>query len=110
VGLDANEFADAPDERPRWQTDPDPVWVHARREAWAVLALWTAGLAWTIGCCAVAAYGQGKPAIVAGLPAWVWSGVLLPWGAAAAFTVYFCIRGIRDDPLDGAETTRRDGG
>ena len=90
----------AADEQPRWQTDPDPVWLHTRREAGFVLGLWLACMVWTLGYCWRFAYRDDAAQIVGGIPVWVWGGVALPWTFAIVATFGFCRYGIADDPLE----------
>ena len=72
--------------------------VRARREAIQILAAWFVCLVWTIGYCALAGYGEGPVTLVAGLPRWALVGVILPWVAATAFSVWFALRCMRERP------------
>src|SRR5262249_11499466 len=88
----------------------------ARREAVLVLVVWLLALTWTVGYCYLRGYEQPPdswvvesglarrpgPANVGafiGLPEWVAVGVLLPWLACTAFTVFFCLVVMKDDDL-----------
>lgn len=89
---------------------PDPVFVHGRREALWILALWTASLLWTIPVCyalgdwAAPAAGDAEASLrVFGLPAWVWWGVALPWVVCGVLSILLSLFGIADDPLDDSE-------
>jgi hypothetical protein len=92
---------------------------HARREAMVVLVVWALALAWSVGYCYLYGYehsadswvvqaGLAPPPDartfrpVAGFPDWVVYGILLPWLACTAFTIYFALFGMTDDDL-GAE-------
>jgi hypothetical protein len=94
----------------------------ARREARVVLVVFALALTWTVGYCYLRGYQHppdgwavrwglaesGDAAnfqTLAGMPEWVWLGILLPWLLCSAFTAGFCV-GMTDDDL-GAEA---DGG
>ena len=79
----------------------DAVYVHARREAIEILAAWAVAMAWTIGYCAVFGYGitADKIELTFGMPGWVFWGVVVPWLAASAFTLYFSLVRMKLDPL-----------
>lgn len=90
---------------------------HARREAVVVLLVWAAALLWTVGYCYLRGYSSYPPESwaaqqrlatprtaedfrqIAGLPDWVFVGVLLPWGACTLATVVFALFYMRDDDL-----------
>jgi hypothetical protein len=69
----------------------EPSFFEARREAGWILLAWAVCLAWTVGYSALAGYGVPGEVIrlVLGMPAWVFWGVLAPWAAATAFSVWF---------------------
>jgi hypothetical protein len=81
----------------------DPVYVHARREAWIILAFFGVCLAWTVGYCARFAHTPADPQAavptVLGVPSWVFWGVALPWLLAGVFSIVFALWGIADDDL-----------
>jgi hypothetical protein len=83
----------------------DPVYVHARREAIEILAAWAVAMAWTIGYCAAFGYGLKADQIelLFGIPDWVFWGVVVPWLAASAFTLYFSLVRMKLDPLGEEE-------
>ncbi len=88
----------------------DPTFLHARREAWQILVAWAVCLAWTVGYSALAGYDvpPQQVQLVLGMPGWVFFGVLVPWIAATAFSVWFGLYRIADDDLgeaDGGEGT-----
>jgi hypothetical protein len=89
---------------------------HARREAIVVIIVWALALTWTVGYCYLRGYqhdetswvvqqGLAQPHTpddfrqIAGLPEWVFFGILLPWLACTAFTIGFCLFGMTDDDL-----------
>ncbi len=84
----------------------DPVFLHTRREALAILAAFVVFLVWSICWCYLAGYGEsadGKLATVFGMPGWVFWGVLVPWLAADLFAFWFCFFFMADDPLGETE-------
>ena len=74
---------------------------HARREGLVALAVWAVALGWTTGYCYVAGYDRGgnPPPLLLGMPAWVFWGVVLPWGLSLVFSVWFCFFYMADDDL-----------
>ena len=82
----------------------DPVFLHARREAVVILVLFAVCLVWSMGVCYFAGYlapGEDRPhaATVLGIPAWAFWGILVPWLAVDAFTIWFCFFFMKDDDL-----------
>ena len=87
-------------DKARW----DPVFLHARREALVILVLFAVCLMWSMGVCYFAGYlapGEDWPqaATVLGIPAWAFWGILVPWLAVDAFTIWFCFFYMKDDDL-----------
>lgn len=80
----------------------DPVFVNTRREAGIILVTWVVFLIWVIGYCSQNAYKpiEGELSITMGIPTWLFWGVFLPWLIAAAFTIWFGLFYMADDPLD----------
>lgn len=81
----------------------DPVFVHARREAFVILGLFCAAFVWTVSWCYLAGYDYpaGEPvATVLGIPSWALWGIAMPWLVVDVFTVWFCLRSMKDDPLE----------
>ncbi len=77
---------------------------HAVRESmtilitWVVFCVWVVGASWWLGyrpgpSSGVADGGQ-KLRLVAGIPAWAFWSVMVPWAAAVGFTLWFCLRGM----------------
>ncbi|HEY1067626.1 MAG TPA: DUF997 family protein [Pirellulales bacterium] len=77
----------------------DPVLRNAAREATAVMVLWAAALAWTVGYCYFNAYGRSIDSLtyVWGFPDWIFYGVVAPWLACTVFTLVFCLGVMTDD-------------
>jgi len=87
------------------QDQLDPVVVHARREAVAILVAFAVCLVWSVTWCYLAGYGQPGEAglaTVLGMPSWVFWGVLVPWLGADLFGCWFCFFFMADDPLGEA--------
>jgi hypothetical protein len=93
---------------------------NARREAWIVAWVWAVALVWTVAWYYLFGYQHDEtslavqlgladagpavqPTSVLGFPSWVFWGIIVPWLACSAFTVWFGMRGIADDDL-GTET------
>ena len=78
------------------------TFLNARREAWLILLAWFVCLVWTVGYSAIGGYGIDGASIklIAGLPAWIVWGVLLPWFGATVFSVLFALFYMADDTLD----------
>ncbi|MFK7846734.1 MAG: DUF997 family protein [Rhodothermales bacterium] len=77
------------------------TFLNARREAWLILLAWFVCLIWTVGYSAYAGYGTDGTTLtlVAGMPAWIVWGVLLPWFSATVFSVLFALFYMADDSL-----------
>lgn len=80
---------------------PDPVYVHSRREAWFSLGLWAA--ATLVSVSVSYSLGYGRPieglTFIAGIPDWVFWGVIVPWFLCLAASIYFALFVMRDDDL-----------
>ena len=84
----------------------DPVFLNCRRETLVILVAWAVFFLWVAGYCGSVGYSEpGEPVeLVIGMPAWVFWGVFVPWFGACAFTVWFSLRFVADDPLEHSET------
>ncbi len=72
----------------------------SRREAIATAVVWLAACAWVVGYAVMNAYKQeAAPALVLGMPSWVFWGVIAPWFAILAITIWAAFWGIRDEDL-----------
>ncbi len=87
----------------------DPVFLNARREAIVIFCVWIVCLLWAVPYC----YINGYPAAgeefnpdalktVWGIPSWVFWGILFPWILANVFTTGFCFFYMVDDDLGEA--------
>ena len=89
----------------------DPVFLSARREALIIFAIWIVALLWAVPYCYFAGYGISSGdqlETVLGVPSWAFWGIAAPWIVANAFTVWFCLRFMRDDPLGADGVAGRD--
>ena len=79
----------------------DPLVRDARREAGATIAIWAGTVAYTVGSCAWFAYGRRPETLtfVLGFPDWVFWGVLAPWAAVTAITIWFSLFFMKDGDL-----------
>jgi hypothetical protein len=84
----------------------DPVFLHSRREAIVILAVWGAFFAWVVPYCYLNGYtAPARPVelpLVLGMPAWVFWGVALPWVVAGLVSIALCLWFIQDDDLGPA--------
>jgi len=80
----------------------DPVYRHARREGVEILIAWAVSLLWTILYCWAYGYqtDSANVTLIAGVPSWVFWGVAVPWVASSAFTIWYALFRMRDDPLE----------
>lgn len=109
------------------ETGPAPQLYHnAKREAAIVFRVWAAALIWVVGYCYLHGYKHTDDSLVVrwglaevrkaddfslilGFPDWVWWGIMVPWLACSAYTIYFGLYVMTDDDLgaeahDGEET------
>jgi fatty acid desaturase len=79
----------------------DPVYLHTRRETLFIITAWICLCVWVVGVSLLTGYNVDPDTmkLVAGMPAWVFWGVALPWLASNIFIVWFCLKFMADDPL-----------
>jgi hypothetical protein len=68
-----------------------------------MVATWVVFFAWVIGYASVAGYAVAETAevqMVWGIPRWVFFGWVIPLGAANAFTIWFCLFKMQDEPME----------
>lgn len=84
-------------------TEPpeDPLIQHARREAIAVALVATLATTYSVGYCTLFGYGRvGEPVrFVLGFPAWVFWGIVVPWGVCVLIAGVFSSWFMSDDEL-----------
>jgi hypothetical protein len=89
----------------RTQGREDPVVRSGRREALWTLALWLTATIYSVTYCTL--WGYGRPieslSFVLWFPDWVFWGIVVPWGACTAISIYIALYVIEDDPLASAE-------
>jgi hypothetical protein len=83
----------------------DPVVRSGRREAWVVLVIWLAAMAYTVGYCSQYGYNRSLEDLsyVLGFPDWIFWGVITPWVACVAICYAFSYLFMTDEDL-GADT------
>lgn len=81
----------------------DPVYLHARREAWVIFLVWLAALLWCVPYCYVYGYSElpdpAQLSTVWGIPSWLFWGIVAPWLVADLLTVVICFAWMRDESL-----------
>ncbi|MDP7050989.1 MAG: DUF997 family protein [Verrucomicrobiota bacterium] len=88
-----------PDQRP----DTGASYRQSKREMFWMLGTWAVFFIWVNGYCSLNAYSTGdeRPLqLVLGFPSWVFYGWVLPLMAANAFTFWFCLRYMKDEPME----------
>jgi hypothetical protein len=68
-----------------------------------MVGTWVVFFAWVIGYSKVAGYAAAETAdvqMVLGIPRWVFFGWLIPLVAANAFTLWFCLFKMQDEPME----------
>lgn len=86
----------------------DPVYVHSRREAILIFCVWALSFAWSVPYCYLNGFDAVDPDAlhtIWGIPSWVFWGIVCPWLAADAFTVWLCFFYMRDDDLGETESS-----
>ena len=97
---------------------------NARRESLLVALIVFLALVWTVGYCSLRGYQHPADSWLirsglavnrtsedldtyAGIPDWVFVGIVLPWAACTIITIAWSLRGLADDDL-GAEQENAD--
>lgn len=87
-------------------TDTDPVLRNARREAVIIGLFWLSATAFCCSYCYFYGYPGGAGPLgpadirpVFGMPSWFFWGVIVPWAACSAFTLWFAGFYMTDDDL-----------
>ncbi len=95
------------DERSPREPPDDPVYLHARREAWVAFLGWLAAGIYTVGYCYLFGYDLDRASLrtILGLPSWIVFGIILPWTVAVGFGVWFGLVLVKDEDL-GRDTER----
>ena len=79
----------------------DPVLRSSRREAIVVFCIWVVACAYTVGYCYLFGYHREPDSLryVAGLPDWVFWGILVPWTTCSLASFWVSNYLIADDDL-----------
>lgn len=75
----------------------------SKRELFVMIGAWVVMGLWVLGYNSQAAYGaetEGPVKMLFGLPRWTVIGWLLPLLLANAFTIWFCLRFMQDEPME----------
>lgn len=91
----------------------DPTFLHARREAVVIVLLFLTFCCWSIATSYFLGYSTNRPgdtnAIVAGMPAWVFWGIFIPWIGVDVAALWFCFVYMADDDLGEEEEETPEG-
>jgi len=79
----------------------DPLFRSARREALIALVTWGAAVAYTVTYCQRFGYDRDLESLtfVLWFPDWIFWGIVVPWLACIAFSVWFAFGMMRDEDL-----------
>lgn len=73
---------------------------HSLREALFVALVWIGACLYTVGYAMLFAYRPSRtPALLFGMPSWVFWGVIAPWMVCTAITFWFALYRMRDEDL-----------
>ena len=83
------------------QRQEDPVLTSSRREALIVFAIFLVAITYTVSYCSGHAYNRTAEDLtyVLGFPDWVFWGIVVPWLACVAISIFFGARFMRDEDL-----------
>lgn len=84
----------------------DPVFLHARKEAWVIFRVWLVAMLWAVPFCYYTGYvDEFDPdsfSTTLGIPTWLFWGIGVPWLVADVVTTWFCLFAMKDDDLGEA--------
>ena len=97
---------------------------NARREALLVVAILLGALVWTVGYCSLRGYQHAPDSWLiqsglarnrtaddlttyAGIPDWVFIGIVVPWGICTLLTIALSLRGLANDDLGAEQETAK---
>jgi len=75
----------------------------SRREMYVMICVWVVVGLWVLGYNSQAAYAaesEMPPQMLFGMPRWVVFGWLIPLSMANVFTVWFCLRFMKDETME----------
>lgn len=89
------------DRRPSREAPDDPVYLHARREAWVAFLGWLVAGIYTVTYCYFFGYDSDAVELktILGIPRWIVFGVVAPWIVAIGFGVWFSLVWVQDEDL-----------
>ena len=88
---------------PSTRPDTGASYRQSKRELFVMIAAWAVTGLWVLGYNSQAAYAAEAETpirMLFGLPRWTVIGWLLPLLVANAFTIWFCLRFMRDEPME----------
>lgn len=88
---------------PTPRPDTGASYRQSKRELYVMIAAWAVTGLWVLGYNSQAAYAAETEVPVQmlfGLPRWTVLGWLLPLLVANAFTIWFCLRFMQDEPME----------
>ena len=88
---------------PSTRPDTGASYQQSKRELYLMIAAWAVTALWVLGYNSQAAYAaetETPVRMLFGLPRWTVIGWLLPLLVVNAFTIWFCLRFMRDEPME----------
>ena len=88
-----------PDHKP----DTGTSYRQSKREMHVMICVWVVVGLWVLGYNSQAAYAAESEVplrMLFGMPRWVVFGWLIPLGMANVFTIWFCLRFMKDEPME----------
>ena len=85
------------------KSDIGASYRQSKRELFVMIGAWVITGLWVLGYNSQAAYAaetEGPVKMLFGLPRWTGIGWLLPLLVANAFTIWFCLRFMQDEPME----------
>lgn len=87
----------------------DPVYLHARKEAALILGVWFLALLWTLPMSYLNGFESQVDiediTFIVGMPTWVFWGIGFPWMMANLITIWFCFFYFSEDDLEPKESS-----
>ena len=85
------------------KTDTATSYRQSKREMYVMICVWVVVGLWVLGYNSQAAYAAENEVplrMLFGMPRWVVFGWLIPLGMANVFTIWFCLRFMKDEPME----------
>ena len=90
--------------QPLIESQWDPVYLHARKEAALILGVWFVAFLWTVPFCYFNGYDSQidvkELTFILGMPSWVFWGIAVPWMCCNLVTIWFCFGYFSEDDLE----------